>query len=99
MGCLMSWSLKEVLARRRLILLFNFFIVYAINNWQRTNRIVIARKKGTWLASTVWTDFKNILLELGLYNNCRINNTLKTSSFILLRLNLSGLMMSRDFMV
>ena len=58
--------------------LIQFFIVYAINNWQRTNRIVIARKKGTWLASTVWTDFKNILLELGLYNNCRINNTLKT---------------------
>lgn len=58
--------------------LIQFFIVYAINNWHRQNRIVIARKKGTWLASTVWTDFKNILLELGLFNSCRINNTLKT---------------------
>lgn len=58
--------------------LIQFFIVYAINNWQRSNRIVIARKKGTWLSSTVWTDFKNILLETGLYNDCKINNTLKT---------------------
>nr|WP_195580453.1 PBSX family phage terminase large subunit [Bacteroides ovatus] len=58
--------------------LIQFFIVYAISNWQRPNRIVIARKKGTWLSSTVWTDFKNILLEIGLYNVCRINNTLKT---------------------
>lgn len=48
--------------------LIQFFIIYAINNWQRSNRVVIARKKGTWLASTVWTDFKNILLELGLFN-------------------------------
>ncbi|UWF79528.1 MAG: Terminase [Bacteriophage sp.] len=39
---------------------------------------MIARKKSTWLSSTVWTDFKNILLEIGLYNVCRINNTLKT---------------------
>ena len=58
--------------------LIQFFIVYAISNWQRPNRIVIARKKSTWLSSTVWTDFKNILLEIGLYNVCRINNTLKT---------------------
>ena len=58
--------------------LIQFFIIYAINNWQRSNRVVIARKKGTWLASTVWTDFKNILLELGLFNCCRINNTIKT---------------------
>lgn len=58
--------------------LIQFFIVYAISNWQRPNRIVIARKKSTWLSSTVWTDFKNILLDIGLYNVCRINNTLKT---------------------
>lgn len=58
--------------------LIQFFIVYAISNWQRPNRIVIARKKSTWLSSTVWTDFKNILLDIGLYNVCRINNILKT---------------------
>lgn len=39
--------------------------------------MVIARKKGTWLSSTVWTDFKNILIEVGLFNSCKINNTLK----------------------
>ena len=58
--------------------LIQFFIVYAISNWQRPNRIVIARKKSTWLSSPVWTDFTNLLLEIGLYNVCRINNTLKT---------------------
>lgn len=58
--------------------LIQFFITYAIENNWRTNRIVIARKKGTWLSSTVWADFKKILLENGLYGICHINNTIKT---------------------
>lgn len=61
--------------------LIQFFIVYAIENSYRQNRIVIARKKGTWVTPTVWTDFKNILLEYGLLGVCRVNNTLKTIQF------------------
>jgi len=57
--------------------LIQFFILYAINNRHRTNRVVIARKKGTWLASTVWNDFKEILLSHGLFNDCKINNSVK----------------------
>lgn len=57
--------------------LIQFFIIYAISNWQRVNRVVISRKKGTWISSTVWTDFKNILLEYGLLPVCKVNNTLK----------------------
>lgn len=53
-------------------------MVYAIENWFRPNRIIIARKKGTWITPTVWADFKNILIEYGLFESCRINNTLKT---------------------
>jgi phage terminase large subunit len=58
--------------------LIQFFILYAINNSSRENRIVIARKKGTWLSATVWTDFKQILMILGLFDSAKINNTLKT---------------------
>lgn len=58
--------------------LIQFFILYAINNSYRENRIVIARKKGTWLSATVWTDFKQILMTLGLFSSAKINNTLKT---------------------
>lgn len=58
--------------------LIQFFIIYAINNRHRTNRVVIARKKATWLSATVWNDFKEILLNTGLYGGCSINKTLKT---------------------
>ena len=58
--------------------IIQFFIIYALTNRQRANRIVIARKKGTWISSTVWTDFTNILISLGLYKVAKINKTLRT---------------------
>lgn len=58
--------------------IIQFFILYALNNTHQTNRIVIARKKATWLSATVWADFNNILLALGLLSECAINKTLKT---------------------
>lgn len=45
--------------------LIQWFIVYALKE-RRPTRVVISRKKGTWLNATVWVDFYNILLELGL---------------------------------
>lgn len=45
--------------------LIQFFIVYALQQ-KKPTRIVISRKKGTWLNATVWVDFCNILTELGM---------------------------------
>ena len=45
--------------------LIQFLIVYAFQE-ERPTRIVISRKKGTWLNATVWVDFNKILAELGL---------------------------------
>jgi phage terminase large subunit len=45
--------------------LIQFFVVYAFQQ-RKPTRIVISRKKGTWLNATVWVDFCNILTELGL---------------------------------
>ena len=45
--------------------LIQWFIVYALTE-RRPTRVVISRKKGTWLNATVWVDFCNILIELGL---------------------------------
>ena len=45
--------------------LIQYFIVYAMQE-ERPTRIVISRKKGTWLNATVWVDFNNILTELGM---------------------------------
>ena len=58
--------------------IIQFFILYAINNTHRSNRVIIARKKGTWLSATVWNDFQTILLGMGLLSSCGINKTLKT---------------------
>ena len=57
--------------------IIQFLIQYALANRDRPNRIVIARKRATWIQSTVWNDFKTILMNLGLYNFCYINKTLK----------------------
>ncbi len=65
--------------------LIQWFIVYALKE-KRPTRVVISRKKGTWLNATVWVDFNNILTELGMvekrdyYKNktlhqIQINNT------------------------
>ncbi|MCI2145838.1 MAG: PBSX family phage terminase large subunit [Bacteroidales bacterium] len=57
--------------------IIQFLLIYALSNQDRTNRVLISRKKGTWLSSTVWTDFQNILVMTGLMQDCSINKTLK----------------------
>ncbi len=58
--------------------IIQFFISYALSNPTLPTRVVIARKKGTWIASTIWNDFNLILLNLGLLPFCKINKTVKT---------------------
>jgi phage terminase large subunit len=57
--------------------IIQFFICYALRNSGQSNRILITRKKSTWLASTVWRDFNEILLKMNLLSACSINKTLK----------------------
>ena len=45
--------------------LIQLFIYLALTNRKR-HRIVLSRKKGTWLLSTVWVDFNNILVDMGI---------------------------------
>ena len=54
--------------------LIQFFIVQALVSDKR-QRIACCRKKKTWLLSTVWVDFNNILRDLGLVGKVYINNT------------------------
>lgn len=58
--------------------IIQFLIHYAIANPTLPTRIVIARKRATWLSSTVWSDFDTVLGQLGLLPLCRKNKTLKT---------------------
>ena len=52
--------------------LIQLFIYLALTNRKR-HRIVLSRKKGTWLLSTVWVDFNNILVDMGI--DAYINNS------------------------
>ena len=54
--------------------LIQFFIFMALNSDDR-KRIVLSRKKGTWLNATVWEDFKLILADMGLLGKVYINNS------------------------
>ena len=54
------------------------FIIFALSHRDSPTRVVISRKKATWLATTVWSDFLKILMMSGLYEKVRINRTLKT---------------------
>lgn len=54
--------------------LIQFFIVLALSTKER-KRIVVSRKKGTWLLSTVWVDFTNILADMGLLGKVYVNNS------------------------
>jgi phage terminase large subunit len=56
--------------------LIQLFIVNALRSKERT-RVVCSRKKGTWLLATVWFDFTNILVDMGLLGNpdVKINNS------------------------
>lgn len=58
--------------------IIQWIIIYALTHTDKQTRIVCCRKKGTWLASTVWNDFNVILNETGIINYCKINKTLKT---------------------
>lgn len=54
--------------------LIQFFIFMALNSDER-KRVVLSRKKGTWLNATVWEDFKLILTDMGLLGKVYINNS------------------------
>lgn len=54
--------------------LIQFFIVLALQDTHR-RRIIVSRKKGTWLLSTVWVDFNNILIDMGIAGLAYINNS------------------------
>lgn len=71
--------------------LIQVFLVYALENLHRQNRIVICRKKATWITSTVWTDFLGILVSNNLYSLCKINKTLKTITFFTTTFEFVGL--------
>lgn len=58
--------------------IIQYLIHYALANPALPTRIVIARKRATWLSSTVWSDFDTVLDQLGLLPRCRKNKTLKT---------------------
>lgn len=58
--------------------IIQFLLVYALTNRDRPNRVLICRKKGTWINATVWNDFKNILTDLNLWPLVSKNETLKT---------------------
>ena len=54
--------------------LIQFFIVLAMSSNTR-KRVVISRKKGTWLLATVWNDFVAILTDMGLIGRVYVNNS------------------------
>lgn len=58
--------------------IIQFLIGYALQNTDRPNRVLICRKKGTWINATVWNDFKNIITDLNLWPLMSKNETLKT---------------------
>ena len=55
--------------------LIQFFVVMALQS-EKPRRIVISRKKGTWLYATVWHDFLKVCTEMGLLGQIQVNNSL-----------------------
>lgn len=55
--------------------LIQYFIVTALQS-EKQRRIVISRKKGTWLYATVWHDFQKIYTDMGLLGQVHVNNSL-----------------------
>ncbi len=55
--------------------LIQFFLEWA-NRSKEKKRIVISRKKGTWLYGTVWHDFERIYTEMGLLGKVSVNKSL-----------------------
>ena len=55
--------------------LIQYFIVMALQS-EKHRRIVISRKKGTWLYATVWHDFEQIYIQMGLLGQVHVNNSL-----------------------
>ena len=58
--------------------LIQFFIVIIGLRSEKRRRIVVSRKKATWLYATVWHDFTDVLLSLGLLNKAKVNKSLHT---------------------
>lgn len=52
--------------------IIQFLILWAFNNQKKSNRVLISRKKGTWITSTVLFDFVKFLKMYGLYQNKEI---------------------------
>ena len=55
--------------------LIQFFIIRALSEKKKPKRVVILRKKATWLIATVWKDFNKIITEMGLLGQVYINNS------------------------
>lgn len=57
--------------------LIQFFLEWAKRS-QEMKRIVVSRKKATWLYATVWHDFESIYTEMGLLGQVKVNKSLHT---------------------
>lgn len=59
--------------------LIQSFIIFAFTHVDRAYRVVIARKKSTWLSSTVWQDFNKIITDMGLLGKvAKVNKSSRT---------------------
>lgn len=57
------------------ISIIQFWLLYAQTNRGRKRRVVISRKKGTWIKTTVLFDFINLLMAYGWYNSNDFNKS------------------------
>lgn len=57
--------------------IIQYLIIYALSNKQMT-RVVVARKRSTWLSATVWKDFLTIISMMNLNHIAKINKSSRT---------------------
>lgn len=55
--------------------IIQFWIQWAYNNRGRSQRVIVSRKKGTWLKGTALKDFIDIIKEYGLYQRRNHNKS------------------------
>lgn len=55
--------------------IIQFWIAYAAANNGKQKRVLVSRKKGTWITTTVLQDFVNALKSYGLYNFAKHNKS------------------------
>lgn len=74
--------------------IIQFMILWAYQNTGKQNRVLISRKKGTWITTTVLHDFQKVLKNYGIYEYCHHNKsvgsgviTLMTTEFWFLGLD------------